>query len=143
MFSSNQIIKISGTLEEAEIKRVLDVILDIAGHERSWDGKRIDCHYTYQISTDGAFCIGYRYNEPHDGWEDFQFGFDPNIVAKAIKNQLTKLKFPDTWDGWDGSTEKGFLAENIENSFADEKDGIKNPWYGIVKFSPYTCFYHK
>ena len=31
----------------------------------------------------------------------------------------------------------------IEEYLGSEHDGIKNPFYGIVYFEPYTCFYSK
>ena len=33
--------------------------------------------------------------------------------------------------------------QNIVETMGDEWNGIKKPFYGIVEFSPFTCFYSK
>ena len=35
------------------------------------------------------------------------------------------------------------VMKNIPETFSDEKNGIKRPFYGIVSFEPFTNFYSK
>ena len=143
MFSSNQVFQLSGRLNEEEIKRALEFILKIADHTTDIKGKPTGCEYVFQLADgSGDFCIGYDYGSHNENWHRFQFGYDVDVVSKVIKNHLSKLYFPTTWDGADGSTEKGFLATVMSGSYAPEEEGIKDPHYGIVRFAPFTCFYH-
>ena len=65
-----------------------------------------------------------------------------DIISKIITQFLEKKEFPDI-EYWDGSYENGFIMTNIDEDFNSEEAGIKNPFYGIVIFKPYTCFYAK
>ncbi len=90
----------------------------------------------YQITEDGRYCIGWAYEGVEDGWTEFQFDFDLRIISQIISKYLSKQ---DIERGiWSGKYSKGFIMKAI-----NECDGIKSPFYGIVEFSPYTCFYSK
>jgi hypothetical protein len=89
------------------------------------------------VTEDGKYCIGWG---GKDGWKEFPFEFDIDIMSQIIVKHLTKQKVED--GKLDGNYSAGFLMKIIPNSFMDE-DGIKNPFYGIVSFEPYTCFYAK
>ena len=39
--------------------------------------------------------------------------------------------------------EEDYSWEVIPETFSDERDGIKNPFYGIVSFETFTNFYSK
>ena len=49
----------------------------------------------------------------------------------------------EPYEYFDGGTNEGFLMKNIPETFSDEQDGIKNPFYGIISFEPFTNFYSK
>lgn len=131
MFSSNQQLFISGTLDVTDIREAL--YYSIVKAARSND-------YCYQISEDGKkFCIGWKYDDkPPEGWNDFSFDFDCDIVARIIKQFLEKTNIDVSEFYGDGSCEKGYLIKVI-----DVDTDIKNKFYGIVSFEPFINFYAK
>jgi hypothetical protein len=144
MFSSNQILEVSGCLSHAgELLSALEFALKFSDNLASFSAlkTKADIRCVYQITDDGRYCIGKSYGEPKTGWNEFPFDFDLDIIAAIIAKHLAKQEIK--YGVWDGSYDKGFLMKVIEDSFADEENGIKNPSCGIVEFSPYTCFYAK
>ena len=133
MFSSNQKLEISGTYNQ--LKSALEFALKL-------DGIDFD-KLCYQITEDGKFCIGWLSGSGlASGWKRFQFDFDTEIVSKIIIQFLSKQK-QKSYTGFDGSTEKGFVMRVIPETFSDFENGIQNPFYGIVSFKAFTCFYSK
>ena len=144
MFSSNQILEISGSLSHRnELESALKFALKYSGEAKNMKQKEIDrgCKLLYQITDDGKFCIGWGFEEIPEGWQEYPFKFEIDIVGKIIRQYLGI--FPKEENIWAGAYEKGFIMKSIEESMSDEQDGIKNPFYGIVYFKPYTCFYSK
>lgn len=143
MFSSNQILKISGCLEHSDdLYNALEFALKVTGDLTSFTHKtKADIKCVYQITEEGKFCIGKAYGKPEKGWNEYPFEFDLNILVQIIAKHLLRQEIK--YGGCDGSYEKGFVMRAIERSFSDEKDGIKSPFYGIVSFEPFTCFYAK
>lgn len=146
MFSSNQILQVSGKLNQLE--KALQFALDYSGHGKNIqeDEYRRGCRLTYQVTEDGKYCIGWAFLDEADkklpeGWSEYPFRFDTEIVAKIIMQHLND--FPMDKDIWDGGYEKGFLMEVIPENLGDKLDTIKRPFYGIVSFKAYTCFYSK
>lgn len=138
MFSSNQILEFSGSLcHKDELKHALEFAIKASGWYEPMTREEKPCPCTYQITEDGRYCIGWG---EKDGWSQFPFDFDVDIIAQIIVKHLAKQKVED--GGLDGSYDAGFLMKIIPNSFSDD-NGIKNPFYGIVSFEPYTCFYAK
>lgn len=135
MFSSNQILEISG--EFKQLRRVLDFAIDYYQTQEK--------DLVFQITEDGKYCIGWKPDDgPTKGWENFQFDYDSEIVSKIIIQFLEKQKHKDSpYEYFDGCTDKGFLMKNIPETFSDEYEGIKNPFYGIVSFETFTNFYSK
>lgn len=131
MFSSEQILKISGEMDQLEL--TLKFALQMYGGTRE---------YSYQISKDGKYCIGWHVEE-EEGWHKFQFDFDEHIVSEIIKQHLNKQKIEDPYGWADGSSDKGFLMKAIPQLFSDEHDGIRHPFYGIVSIEPFMNFYAK
>ena len=135
MFSSEQIFKVSGTMEQLEM--TIKFAIDMYEIEKD--------RITYQITEDGKYCLGWSDENldwiDENGWNKFPFDFDPHIVAKIIEQHLTKQKCDNPYYWADGITEKGFLMKAIFQSFSDEKDGIKKPFFGIVSIEPYMNFY--
>ena len=133
MFTSNQKLEISGNY--SQLKSALEFAIKL-------DGTDFD-DLCYQTTEDGKFCIGWLSgNGLASGWKRFQFDFDTEIVSKIIIQFLSKQKQKDMI-GFDGSTEKGFVMKVIPETFSDFENEIQNPFYGIVSFETFTCFYSK
>ena len=142
MFSSNQILEVSGSLHHAEeLYTALEFALKMSGNINSFNRKDKPSKCVYQITEDGRYCIGWAYEKIGEGWNEFPFEFDLSIISQIIVKHLQKQEIKK--DIWDGSYEKGFLMKYVEDDFSDEKNGIKKPFYAIVEFCPYTCFYSK
>lgn len=140
MFSSNQILEYSGCISHKdELKHALEFAIKASGWYEPMTRVKDPVKCVYQITDDGKYCIGWGGEEK--GWSEFPFDFDIDIMAQIVVKHLEKQTI--NYCGWDGSYDKGFLMKVIENSFASEKNGIKSPFYGIVSFEPYTCFYAK
>lgn len=133
MFSSNQKLEISG--EYDQLKSALEFALKL-------DGTDFD-ELCYQITEDGKFCIGwFSGNVLALGWKRFQFDFDIEIVSRIIVQFLSKQKQKDM-SGFNGDTESGFVMRAIPETFSNLDNGIQNPFYGIISFKAFTCFYSK
>lgn len=130
MFSSNQLLDISGDLNESKLKSVLDFVVSVYGGEPN----------AYQITDDKRFVLGHIYKDT-EGWEKFQFDYDNVILSRIIYNHLNEGEIE--YGDWDGGYHRGFRVKAVEESMAGERKGIKNPFYGIVEISFYTTFYSK
>lgn len=146
MFASNQVLEISGSFNQLEA--ALRFALDYSGESKNMREEEYQrgCRLTFQVTEDGRYCIGWFYKEKPgeklpDGWQEYPFRFSVLIVAKIIEQHLNQ--FDAERDIWDGGYEKGFLMKAIPESMSEETAGIKEPFYGIVSFAPYTCFYSK
>ena len=145
IFSSNQVLQISGDFDQ--LKNALDFALKYSGENKNMLPEEIKrgCRLTYQITKNNKYCIGWAFlNRPNEklpnGWSEYPFKFDVEIVSKIIIQYLND--FPIEKDIWDGGYKKGFLMKVIPETFSDADD-IKNAFYGIVSFEPFTCFYSK
>jgi hypothetical protein len=139
MFASNQILEFSGCINHSnELKHALEFAIKASGWYEPFTRENNPAKCVYQITEDGRYCLGWHTGK---GWNEFPFEFDLDIISRIIAKHLEKQEIKEGM--WDGSYEKGFLMKVINFSFADEKDGIKNPSYGIIQFEPYTCFYAK
>lgn len=144
MFSSNQILEVSGSLsDQNELESALEFALKYSGEAKNMKQEEIDrgCKLLYQITEDGKYCIGWGFKDVPEGWIEYPFKFDISIVSRIILQHLES--FPVKKDILDGSYQKGFIMKCIEEYLGSKHDGIKNPFYGIVYFEPYTCFYSK
>lgn len=144
MFSSNQVLEISGSLHHRnELESALEFALKYSGEEKNMTQEEIDrgCKLLYQITEDGKYCIGWGFKDVPQGWLEYPFKFDIDIVSRIICQHLeTQVVKRDIWcDTYD----KGFIMKCIDECMAPEDNGIKSPFYGIVYFEPYTCFYSK
>lgn len=131
MFSSEQILEVSG--EMGQLEMALNFALNMSGYHKT---------ISYQITNDGKYCLGW-YCDESLGWKQFQFDFDVHIVSEIIKQHLNKLEIDNPYEYADGSSVKGFLMKAIDNSFADEELGVKEPFYGIISIEPYYNYYAK
>lgn len=130
MFSSNQIFEISGTLEQLE--ETLKFVFKFYGCNSNG--------VYYQIAKDGKFCLGWYETK---NWKKFDLEVDTHIISEMIKVHLKKQERDESYDWADGSTGDGFLMKCIDETFSDEKDGIKEPFYGIISIEQFTTFYSK
>lgn len=138
MFASNQIFEVSGSLSHLdELEAALEFALKYSGEDKNMLQSEIDrgCKLVYQITKSGKYCIGWAFENVHSDWLEYPFKFDIEIVSKIIKQYLEA--FPKEEGMWDGSYRKGFLMKYNQSS------EIENPFYCIVSFEPYTCFYAK
>jgi len=130
MFSSEQIFEVSGGMDQLEI--AIKFAIDMYGIGKS--------DISYQITEDGKYCLGWGNK---NGWEKYPFEFDVHIVSEIVKQFLEKQDCENPYSWADGSSEKGFLMKVVPETFSDEENGIKNPFYGIVSIEPYMNFYSK
>ena len=134
MFSSNQKLVISG--DYSQLKSALEFALKYDGTDPN--------KLCFQTTEDGKYCLGWwdGKGKPFLGWEKFQFDFDIDIVSKVIIQFLSKQKHEEM-PNLDGDTDEGFIMEAISETFSNFRNGITNPFYGIVSFKPFTCYYSK
>lgn len=139
MFSSNQILDITGDIEQME--GTLEFALKYSGDDVIF--RRGDSVPVWQTTDKGDYCIGYAYDADNipKGWNGFSFGYDTEIISLIIKKHLLSQKIE--YGAAEGAYDKGFYMKCIPECFGDEYEGIKNPQFGIVSFSPYTVFYSK
>lgn len=131
MFSSEQRFEISG--DRGQLEAAIKFAVNMYGSS---------CK-SYQISKDGKYCLGWTVDE-ENGWNPFPFDFDAHIVSEIVKQHLDKQDYgKDPYDWCDGGSGKGFLMKVIDQTFSDEKDGIKRPFYGIVSIEPFWNYYAK
>lgn len=142
MFSSNQILEVSGDLSHGnDLYNALEFALKASGDINSFTRTDKKSKCVYQITEDGRYCIGWAFDGIKDGWSEFQFDFDLNIISQIISQYLSKQKVAE--DIWDGGYSKGFIMKAIPESMGSTYKGVKNSSFGIVEFKPYTCFYSK
>ena len=122
MFSSNQVLEISGSF--GQLQSALEFALKMSGYSK----------YVYQITDDGKYRIGKVYDKPKEGWNEFQFDFDTSIVSQIITHFLSKQDINYVYEV-DGGYNKGFIMIAISEYVGDG--------YGIVEFKPFVCFYSK
>ena len=127
MFSSNQVFEISGEFEQ--LRDALNFAIDY------YEVQEKDL--VFQITENGKYCIGWKPDDYSiEGWENFQFDYDSEIVAKIIIQFLQKQKCKESPYG-------GFLMKAIPETFSEEENGIKDPFYGIISFEPFVNYYSK
>ena len=146
MFSSNQILEISGCLDhDKELLSALEFALKFSGTLSSFENEtKANIKCVYQITQDGRYCIGKAYDKPENGWNEYPFDFDIAIISQIIiqflKKQAKNIHYKAEFDG---TYANGFVMKAIPESMGDDDNGIKNPFEGIVEFSPHICFYSK
>lgn len=134
MFSSNQVFEISGCIDHKnDLKNALEFAIKASGWYEPFTRSEKPAKCTFQITENGTYCLGWHAKE---GWSEFQFDFDIEIIAQIITQHLKKQHIID--EGGDGSYHKGFLIKQI-----DWKSNVKNHDYGIIAIEPFTCYYAK
>jgi len=143
MFSSNQIFKISGTF--SQLKMSLDFALAFSGDAKNMTKSERErgCKLTYQIAGD-KYLIGWAFGEVPEGWKEYDFDFDTDIVSKIIVQFLKKQEVSESeYDYFDGGTDDGFIMNCRTDIMADREGKVKNPFYCIVSFSTFKNYYAK
>lgn len=143
MFSSNQVLSYSGTFDELQI--ALEFALKASGQDRHMNEaeRKRGCKLVYQISKTGKYCIGWGFNTVPTGWKEYEFDFDPEIVAKIIIQYLKKqepINIKDEELRGDGSTSKGFI---MTHDWPEDIFDIENCFYMIVYFQAFENYYAK
>lgn len=142
MFSSNQILEISGGLNnEKELANAIDFAIRLDGGMQPFQALLM------QETLTGALCIGKSYtnvdgeaNEFPAGWAALPFHYDLTILALILKQKLDLQK---VYEGsHDGSYSKGFLLKAVNDDDFTNSD-IQNPEYAIFCVWPYTNFFAK
>jgi len=141
MFSSNQVLEISGSMEQLPI--ALQFALDYSDHARAMTPREKErgCKLVYQIAKNGKYCVGWGFERVPNGWQEYQFDFEVDIVSRIIAQYLYKMETPESGYEWaDGGDAEGFLMKVIDSS---DGNNIENSFYGIVSFEKFNCFYAK
>lgn len=144
MFSSNQIMKISGDF--SQLRDALAFALHYEGSDKNMTRSEIErgCKLLYQTTNDGKYCIGWGFESVPNGWNEYQFDFDYDIVSKIIIQFLKKQPNVESgYEDYDGCDGDGFLMRCIDSIPYEEKENIIEDFYGIVCFERYKNFYAK
>ena len=143
MFSSNQILEISGEINDTKaLEKAIDYAFSLDNGKMKPFQKVI-----VQQTAQGAYCLGTYFENVDgsfraapDGWTPLPFLYDAGIIAAIVKQFL---EHQTVYEGpYDGSYEKGFLLKAVNDD--DYSSGeILNPDYAICSIWPFTNFYAK
>lgn len=136
MFSSNQVLSVSGELDIKYIKHCLSFALHLANYD--YHSPKSTC--TWQITEDGRYCIGWASVHIPNGWNSYEFEFDINKISEIIYNHMQAI---DPYKANNCAACSGFVMDVIPETLAEQENGIIKPFYGIVCFRPYLCAYSK
>ena len=134
IFSSNQVLSVSGELDIKYIKHCLSFALQLAGYD--YNNSTSIC--TWQITEDGRYCIGWSSGSIPNGWNTYDFGFDINKISEIIYKHMSTV---DPYKANNCLECSGFVMDVIPETLAETENGIIKPFYGIVCFRPYLCKY--
>ena len=136
MFSSNQVLSVSGELDIQYIKHCLSFAFQLAGYD--YHSHKSTC--TWQITDDGRYCIGWASVHIPKGWNAYEFEFDIDKVSEIILNHMRVV---DPYKANNCAACSGFVMDVIPETLAETENGIIKPFYGVVSFKPYLCEYSK
>lgn len=142
MFSSNQILDITGSLDQLE--SALKFAMDYSGHSRHFTQSEIDrgCKTVFQITEDGKYCIGWGFGDVPEGWTEYQFKPDITIISAILRQRLETAPIED--EGYDGTYEHGFRMKSVPDfQYHELSKAIKNLSYCIIYIEPFSVFYHQ
>ena len=136
MFSSNQILEISGDLNHTdELKEAIEFALKKSGWHRCFTRKEKPTGCVFQITDNGDFCIGW--GDAQKGWNAFQFDYNIEIISKIAEQYLRKQSVCGF--GGDGTNSHGFLMKSIDCN----TECVRDEYRGIVIITSYNCYYAK
>ena len=136
MFSSNQVLSVSGELDIKYIKHCLSFAFQLANYD--YHSPKSTC--TWQITEDGRYCIGWASGSIPNGWNAYAFGFDIDKISEIIFNHMRAV---DPYKANNCAACSGFVMDVIPETLAEVENGIVKPFYGLVSFTPYLCVYSK
>lgn len=158
MFSSNQIFDV--TCDFRDLARVIDFGVSLADDRECLTRRDGTVMPAFQITETGLYCFGrgtmksippsqrypcgHRGHDASEGWTDFPFKYDPEIIAKIV-TQWVKEQPEPPHTMTDGSEEIG-VRVMCKESVPDNGEiymGIKNPFSTILVFQPYRQCYDK
>jgi len=137
MFSGNQVLEVTGDM--SSLADALSFAIKLYGYDEHLTPSEIErgCKIVYQITADGKYCIGHAFQEVPDGWKEYPFDFDIDIISKIIVQHLNKTEAVNQVSGREGSKYKGFLMACEDTSWTS---GIVNVNHNIVYFHPYILY---
>lgn len=143
MFSSNQVLEISGSLDQ--LKAAIDFAIAYSGHKECFTRRDRPAKCVYQITDDGCYCIGWNYGEVEEGWTEYPFDYDAKIISQIVRQYIEKAEKPiNEFEKYDGSTCVGFLLqEGPGGKTYEERNCVKNAFFCIVNIRPFWCYYDK
>ncbi len=144
MFSSNQVLQISGSLNQLE--KAIVFAMEYSGRKEIFTRKENPGKCVYQITDDGRYCIGWSYHkEASEEWIEYPFDYDAKIISEIVSQYINKAEKPfNEFGGGDGSSKIGFLLrEGPGGETYEERSRVKNNFYCIVNIRPFWCYYAK
>lgn len=147
MYSSNQVLEISGDLEcKGDFEEALEYCIKKSDWYDAFTRTEDPLKPAYQVLENGAYCIGILPEKGYNregGWKEFGFNWDAGIVAAIIKQHLMSRRFSSEiyWAG-DGTTVKGYKIK-VMNNEPEYTSGIKDGDYGILMVEAFSCYYAK
>lgn len=142
MFSSNQILEISGSLDQLEA--AIDFAVMYSGQKKCFTRRDRPAKCVYQITNDGRYCIGWNFGKAKDGWMEYPFDYDAKIISQIVRQYIEKADKPlNKFKGYDGSSSIGFLLQQGAGKTDDEWYCVRDPYQCIVNIRPFWCYYAK
>ena len=134
MFSSNQVLEISGDLNESGIKNLkaaLSYVINASG----------DKIKNFQIVDDKLIFGWGKVCNQNSPWIKYPFEVNVDILVPIITDFLSKHK-PDSYDfsDWDGGTYDGWKLKCCTDI---HMLNIGEYGYATFYIEPFGCFYHK
>ena len=129
MFTSNQVLKVSGT--SYQLKLAVSFAMEMSG-QRS--------NIAYQ-KKDGIFILGGIQNKDTKGWTPYNTNASAAKDAEDIKAFLEGLdwRLPPLQNGLE-YWQKGFLMTSVDEDGSNIPE-IENKGFALVKFEPFNCYY--
>lgn len=136
MFSSNQILSVSGELDIQYIKHCLSFALELANYD--YHSPQSTC--TWQIAEDGRYCIGWASGNIPNGWNTYDFGFNIDKISEIVLEHMRSI---DPYKANNCAACSGFVMDIIPETLSEKENGIIKPFYGLVSFKSYLCEFSK
>lgn len=131
--------EVTGLLNMRDLLSVLKLLVEIATSEIDGTCKIVTPKFIYQITEDGAICLGWKPEKVPKEWLEFKYAYDLEEIASVIYEQLSKHPIKDgcCFD----KHEAGFRVRMFPEvgKAVPLWDNVKNPYYCLVVFEPYTC----
>ena len=141
MFSSNQVLQISGELKEDILTNAIDYAMQYSDYKESFLSDDSNIIPSFRIFND-KYYIGYTFkkdNDRNDPWQKYPFDYDSAIISKIVIQYLEKLDSYNMNLGLDGSSYKGFLLRAIN----DQSACFHKSYRAIISIEPFVQYYAK